>query len=81
MMPKHLRTLILVLSSILVGILALIGASAALSQGEVSNQLTYQGTLFESGVPVSGVRDMTFRLYTDDLCTVQSQGLQTGQAL
>ena len=35
----------------------------------VSNKFTYQGVLREDGAPVSGTRDMTFRLHTDAGCT------------
>jgi len=66
------RSLILTLGAALAGVLALWWVNAALSQGEVSNQLSYQGTLFESGLAVTGTRDMVFRLYTDDLCSTQT---------
>jgi hypothetical protein len=35
----------------------------------VSSTFTYQGVLEENGAPVSGDRDMTFQLYSDDSCT------------
>ena len=72
MMSKQLRSWILALVAIPVGVLALLYVNAALSQGAVTNQLTYQGTLFEAGQPVTGTRDMVFRLYSDDLCTTQT---------
>ncbi|MGD8807773.1 MAG: hypothetical protein PVH65_18125, partial [Chloroflexota bacterium] len=72
MMSKQLRSWILALVAIPVGVLALLYVNAALSQGAVTNQLTYQGTLFEAGQPVTGTRDMVFRLYTDDLCSTQT---------
>jgi hypothetical protein len=57
----------------LAGILVLWLAESALGdvQATVGNQITYQGTLQESGQPVSGTRNMTFRLYSDDACSVQ----------
>jgi hypothetical protein len=46
-------------------------------QGEVSiaatmgSKFSYQGVLKESGSPVTGSRDMTFRLYSDGTCSTQ----------
>jgi len=46
-------------------------------QGEVSiaatvgSKFSYQGVLKENGSPVTGNRDMTFRLYSDDTCSTQ----------
>jgi hypothetical protein len=46
-------------------------------QGEVSiaatvgSKFSYQGVLRENGSPVTGSRDMTFRLYSDDTCSTQ----------
>lgn len=37
----------------------------------VSSKFSYQGVLKENGSPVTGRRDMTFRLYSDDTCTTQ----------
>jgi hypothetical protein len=37
----------------------------------VSSKFSYQGVLKEGGSPVSGSRDMIFRLYADDACTTQ----------
>lgn len=37
----------------------------------VSSKFSYQGRLSEAGSPVNGLRDMIFRLYTDDTCTTQ----------
>ncbi|HIC93250.1 MAG TPA: hypothetical protein EYP09_03260, partial [Anaerolineae bacterium] len=37
----------------------------------VSSKISYQGVLKENGQPVTGSRDMTFRLYSDDACTTQ----------
>ena len=37
----------------------------------VSNKYSYQGVLKENGQPVTGSRDMTFRLCSDDDCTTQ----------
>jgi hypothetical protein len=37
----------------------------------VSSAFSYQGVLKEGGNPVTGNRDMTFRLYSDDACTTQ----------
>lgn len=71
MLSNRSRSWILTLAVALVGVLALWWANAALSQGEVTSQLTYQGTLFEGDQPVTGTRDMVFRLYSDDLCSAQ----------
>ncbi len=35
----------------------------------VSSRISYQGVLKEDGRPVTGSRDMTFALYSDDACT------------
>lgn len=37
----------------------------------VSSKFSYQGVLKEGGVPVTGSRNMTFRLYSDSSCTTQ----------
>jgi hypothetical protein len=37
----------------------------------VNSRIGYQGVLKESGVPVTGTRDMTFRLYSNSACTTQ----------
>jgi hypothetical protein len=37
----------------------------------VADRISYQGVLSEVGQPVTGFRDMTFRLFTDDNCTTQ----------
>jgi hypothetical protein len=37
----------------------------------VGSKFSYQGVLKESGSPVTGSRDMTFRLYSDDTCSIQ----------
>ena len=37
----------------------------------VSSKISYQGVLKENGQPVTGSRDMTFRLYSDNTCTTQ----------
>ncbi len=37
----------------------------------VSNKISYQGVLKEDGQPVTGSRDMTFRLYSDQSCSTQ----------
>jgi len=37
----------------------------------VSSKFSYQGVLRENGSPVTGSRDMTFRLYSEDTCTTQ----------
>lgn len=44
------------------------GLSAAQA---VTSTFTYQGVLQENGDPVTGNRQMTFRLYTDEGCTTQ----------
>jgi hypothetical protein len=47
------------------------------SEGDVSaaatvnSQISFQGRLTESGTPVTDVRDMTFRLYSDETCFTQ----------
>jgi hypothetical protein len=38
------------------------------------SQIAYQGTLIDSGVPVTGNRDMVFRLFIDGVCTAQAGG-------
>ncbi len=40
-------------------------------QGSVQAAFTYQGMLKENGTPVTGTRDFTFRLFSDDTCTTQ----------
>ena len=37
----------------------------------VGSKISYQGVLKENGSPVTGSRDMTFRLYSDDTCSTQ----------
>lgn len=37
----------------------------------VNSLISYQGRLSEGGSPVTGDRDMTFRLYTDQACSTQ----------
>jgi hypothetical protein len=37
----------------------------------VGSKFSYQGVLKENGSPVTGSRDMTFRLYVDDTCSTQ----------
>jgi hypothetical protein len=37
----------------------------------VSSKISYQGVLKENDQPVTGSRDMTFRLYSDSACTTQ----------
>ncbi|HEY76705.1 MAG TPA: hypothetical protein G4O00_11090 [Thermoflexia bacterium] len=39
--------------------------------GTVSAKISYQGVLKENGQPVTGSRDMIFRLYSDSSCTIQ----------
>jgi hypothetical protein len=41
----------------------------------VSEAISYQGVLEESGTPVTGSRDMTFSLYSDDSCTTFVTGI------
>ncbi len=43
-------------------------------QGTVSNKFSFQGVLTQSGNPVTGTRDMNFRLFTDATCTTQIGG-------
>jgi hypothetical protein len=40
----------------------------------VSSKFTYQGMLRQDGTPVTGRRDMVFRLYSDDACSTQITG-------
>jgi hypothetical protein len=42
---------------------------------QVSEAISYQGVLEENGIPVTGSRDMTFRLYSDDACTNLASGI------
>jgi len=50
---------------------------AAGGEGEVSlaavvnSRISYQGVLSEGGVPVTGTRNLTFRLYSNHTCTAQ----------
>jgi hypothetical protein len=37
----------------------------------LNSRISYQGVLKEGGAPVSGPRDMVFRLYSDSVCTTQ----------
>lgn len=37
----------------------------------VNSRISYQGVLSEGGVPVTGTRDMIFRLYSNAACTTQ----------
>ncbi len=39
--------------------------------GTVASKFSYQGVLKENDSPVTGSRDMTFRLYSDDTCSTQ----------
>ena len=52
-------------------LLWLVGSAMGDVQSTVASQITYQGTLHESGQPVNGTRDMTFRLYSNDACSIQ----------
>ncbi len=40
----------------------------------LSSRISYQGVLSEGGVPVTGTRDMIFRLYSNNTCTTQVGG-------
>jgi hypothetical protein len=42
---------------------------------QVSEAISYQGVLEENGIPVTGSRDMTFRLYSEDGCTASVSGI------
>ena len=42
---------------------------------EVSEAIRYQGVLEENGIPITGSRDMTFSLYSDDGCTTSVNGI------
>ena len=51
--------------------LSMVFAAAALSwAGTVPNQITYQGTIKEQGVPVTGTRTMLFQITNSDGSTV-----------
>ena len=39
--------------------------------GTVNSRISYQGRLVENGTPVTGNRDLLFRLYSDSSCTAQ----------
>ena len=47
------------------------GAADIPAAAAVSSQINYQGELTESGMPVTGSRDMVFRLYQDSGCVTQ----------
>jgi len=40
----------------------------------VAGKISYQGVLKEDGIPVTGTRDMVFRLYSNSACTTQVGG-------
>ncbi len=42
--------------------------------GDVSSKISYQGVLRENGQPVSGSRNMVFRLYSNPACSTQVGG-------
>ena len=62
---------------LLIGLSCAIGSAKAQGPGDVTASATvnsrigYQGVLQEGGVPVTGTRNMTFRLYSNSTCTVQ----------
>lgn len=77
------RTLSLVLSLVL--ILALSAGlsraqapttdgAAATIEAVVNSRISYQGVLSEGGAPVTGTRNMVFRLYSNSTCTTQVGG-------
>ncbi len=66
--------LILVLSAGMSGAQAPIAGEAAGEasiEAVVNSRISYQGILSEGGAPVTGTRDMVFRLYTNNTCTTQ----------
>lgn len=44
-------------------------------EGDVRSAFSYQGVLREDGAPVTGSRDMTFRLYANSACTTAVSGV------
>jgi hypothetical protein len=44
-------------------------------EGAVASKFSYQGVLREDGAPVTGERDMAFRLYSNDACTTNVSGV------
>lgn len=46
-------------------------------QGVLSTRFTYQGLLREDGTLVSGTREMSFRLFSDNTCTTPVSGIIT----
>jgi hypothetical protein len=63
--------------AMLIGLSWAIGTARAQGPGGVTaaatvgSQIGYQGLLQEGGVPVTGLRNMVFRLYSDDTCVAQ----------
>jgi hypothetical protein len=47
------------------------GSDAASVTGSVNSRISYQGMYKEDDAPVTGSRDMVFRLYSDDACSRQ----------
>ncbi len=45
--------------------------SAVISAAAVTPAMSYQGVLKEGGLPVTGAREMTFTLYSDQTCSTQ----------
>ena len=82
---KH-KVLTITLAVLLALLLGVGGATGQEPEGEVGPQgdvsiaatvgsrISYQGILKEGGTPVTGTRNMTFRLYSNSTCTTQVGG-------
>ncbi len=79
-----MRTRRTLAGTLVLGLLLVLGMGPGLAQGPaegahapqgyaiqaaVSSKFSYQGVLKENGVPVTGTRDMAFRLYSNATCT------------
>jgi hypothetical protein len=81
-MNRRIPTIILItLLTLFLGVIGVIGQEPS-PEGDgqpggsadaamVNSYISYQGKLEEDGSPVTGARDMTFRLYSDDACSIQ----------
>jgi hypothetical protein len=77
------KVLAITLAALLALLLGVGGATGQEPEGEVrpqgeisiaaavNSQISYQGILKEGGSPVTGERDMTFRLYSNSTCSTQ----------
>jgi hypothetical protein len=76
MNSKQMAITLVVLLTLLVGVGGTLAqdsrpAREASMAAAVNSRISYQGVLKEGGSPVTGSRDMTFRLYSNDICTAQ----------